>query len=175
MLMKLKNVGTAGMAILMVLAAAGCRRGPPPPRATADRAREKARQRVPLPAEPPDASSPQAPSTNILVPDDKGQLSYTGLIFAPDGGRIYLSNVNGSIKVFTVGANGTVAPSHSIPFPAAGAPRRAHGPPAGPPRPRHIGPSRPGQVHCQRRVRERYRPCDRKNRVRNHRRPPRIG
>ena len=37
----------------------------------------------------------------ILEPDDEGQLSYTGLVFSPDGGRIYMSNVDGSIKVFT--------------------------------------------------------------------------
>lgn len=54
--------------------------------------------RVPLPSEK--ASSPEAVSSHILQPDDKGQASYTGLIFSPDGKRIYLSNVNGSIKVF---------------------------------------------------------------------------
>ncbi|OGD22700.1 MAG: phosphoesterase, partial [Candidatus Aminicenantes bacterium RBG_13_64_14] len=88
-------------------------------------------QRVTLPAEEQGAPRPEAPSLNILEPDDEGQLSYTGLVFSPDGGRIYLSNVNGSVKVFAVGADGTVAPSHTIPLPRAGAPRREEEIPAG--------------------------------------------
>jgi YVTN family beta-propeller protein len=88
-------------------------------------------QRIALPSEeqkipPPDPSSP-----NILEPDQRGQLSYTGLIFSPDGRSIYLSNVNGSIKVFAVSAEGTVVPSHSIPLPGAGAPRRISEIPSG--------------------------------------------
>jgi YVTN family beta-propeller protein len=89
------------------------------------------RQRVDLPAEAQEAPRPEASSPNILEPDDQGQLSYTGLVFAPDGGRIYLSNVNGSVKVFAVGRDGSVAPSHTIPLPAAGAPRREEEIPAG--------------------------------------------
>jgi YVTN family beta-propeller protein len=96
-----------------------------------DPATGEVRQRVPLPAEDQGVSLPEAPSANILVPDEKGQLSYTGLIFAPDGGRIYLSNVNGSIKVFSVDADRSVVPSHTISLPAAGAPRRAEEIPAG--------------------------------------------
>jgi YVTN family beta-propeller protein len=96
-----------------------------------DPAAGKVLQRVALPAEPPDASSPEASSSSILLPDEKGQLSYTGLLFAPDGGRIYLSNVDGSIKVFSVGANGEVAPSRTIPLPPANAPRRVKEIPAG--------------------------------------------
>lgn len=69
-------------------------------------------------------TAPQAPSTNILQPDKKAQVSYTGLIFSPDGKRIYLSNVNGSIKVFSVGSKGEVQGSHSIALPNANAPRR---------------------------------------------------
>ena len=89
------------------------------------------RQRVLLPAEEQSTPQPQAPSPNVLQPDDEGQLSYAGLVFAPDGRRIYLSNVDGSVKVFTVAVDGTVAPSHSIPLPLAGAPRRAEEIPAG--------------------------------------------
>jgi YVTN family beta-propeller protein len=96
-----------------------------------DPASGEIRQRVPLPAEAQDAPSPGAPSENILAPDEKGQLSYTGLIFAPDGHRIYLSNVNGSVKVFAVGADGAVSPSHTIALPPAGAPRRVAEIPAG--------------------------------------------
>jgi YVTN family beta-propeller protein len=96
-----------------------------------DPATGQVRQRVTLPAEGQGAPRPEATSLNILEPDDKGQLSYTGLVISPDGGRIYLSNVNGSIKVFAVGADGTVAPAHTIPLPPAGAPRRKEEIPAG--------------------------------------------
>ncbi len=80
-------------------------------------------QRVDLPAEaqeqPPDAVSP-----NILKPDKQGQVSYTGLIFSRDGKRVYMSNVNGSIKVFSVEDGGAVKPLRTIPLPEANAPRR---------------------------------------------------
>ena len=46
------------------------------------------------------------------------------MIFSPDGQWIFLSNVNGSIKVFGVQEDGQVVPSHSWPLPAANAPRR---------------------------------------------------
>jgi YVTN family beta-propeller protein len=88
-------------------------------------------ERVSLPSEEQTDPGPEAPSANILQPDTKGQLSYTGLVFSPDGGRLYLSNVNGSVKVFSVGADGAVRPSHSIPLPEAGAPRREEEIPAG--------------------------------------------
>jgi YVTN family beta-propeller protein len=89
------------------------------------------RQRVVLPAEEQEEQHPQTASPIILDPDDEGQLSYTGLVFAPDGRRIYMSNVDGSIKVFTVDPDGTVEPSHTVPLPPAGAPRRAEEIPAG--------------------------------------------
>jgi DNA-binding beta-propeller fold protein YncE len=57
-------------------------------------------QKVPLPAEP-GAEVTNAPvSTHLLKPDTEGQVSFTGLAFSPDGRRIYMANVNGSIKVF---------------------------------------------------------------------------
>jgi YVTN family beta-propeller protein len=89
------------------------------------------RQRVALPSEeqrlpPADVVSPQ-----ILRPDEEGQLSFTGLVFAPKGDRIYISNVEGSVKVFAVGADGKVTPSHSFALPPAGAPRRAAEIPSG--------------------------------------------
>lgn len=80
-------------------------------------------QRVPLPADrqkPPAAG--QSPME--LAPDQDGQVSYTGLALAPDGRTIYLSNVRGTIKVFRVGDDGAVRPSHSLPVPPANAPRR---------------------------------------------------
>jgi DNA-binding beta-propeller fold protein YncE len=89
------------------------------------------RQRVTLPSEQATEPQPAAPSANIVQPDTKGQVSFTGLIFSRDGRRIYLSNVNGSIKVFSVDADGTVKPSHSLALPPAGAPRRKEEIPAG--------------------------------------------
>lgn len=65
-----------------------------------------------------------AASENILKPDTKAQVSYTGLVFSPDGKRIYLSNVNGSIKVFSVDDSGNVVGIYSIPLPEANVPRR---------------------------------------------------
>src|SRR5262245_36650409 len=91
------------------------------------------RQRVGLPSEQQNEPQPQQSSANILKPDGSGQVSYTGLIFSPDGRRIYLSNVNGSVKVFTVGVDeaSTIAPSHTYLLPAAAAPRRAQEIPSG--------------------------------------------
>ena len=70
-------------------------------------------------------------SPNILEPDKKGQLSFTGLIFSPDGQRLFLANVNGDVKVFDVGADGKVTGAFSIPLPRATAPRRTNEIPAG--------------------------------------------
>lgn len=89
------------------------------------------RQRVPLPANRVDEPSPVAPSANILKPDKEGQLSFTGIVFSPDGRRIYLSNVDGDIKVFGVDAAGEVTALHSLPLPAANAPRRKEEIPSG--------------------------------------------
>jgi YVTN family beta-propeller protein len=75
------------------------------------------RQRVPLPADDQIEEDPGAVSTRILEPDKEGQLSFTGLIFSPDGRRIFLSNVNGSIKVFSVAADHTVAGLYTISLP----------------------------------------------------------
>jgi YVTN family beta-propeller protein len=88
-------------------------------------------QRVPLPPEPPQAGKPEAASANILIPDEKGQASYTGLIFSPDGRRLFLSNVNGSIKVFDVAADGTISGRFAFLLPPANAPRRAEEIPSG--------------------------------------------
>lgn len=79
-------------------------------------------QRVALPAE--GQAVPAPVSDHILDPDERGQLSYTGLITSSDGRRVYMSNVNGSVKVFAVDGAGAVTPSHTLPLPPAGAPRR---------------------------------------------------
>ncbi|HZM03323.1 MAG TPA: alkaline phosphatase family protein [Candidatus Saccharimonadales bacterium] len=63
-------------------------------------------------------------SSAFLNPDPKAMLSFTGLIFSPDGARIYLANVHGDIKVFGVQADGTIAPLFAIPLPPANAPMR---------------------------------------------------
>jgi len=89
------------------------------------------RQRVAFPAEGQNEPQPETVSGNILEPDKKGQVSFTGLAFSPDGRRIYLANVNGSVKVFEVDANDRVQPSFSIRLPLANAPTRKEEIPAG--------------------------------------------
>jgi DNA-binding beta-propeller fold protein YncE len=90
----------------------------------------KIQQRVPLPSSESEPT-PNPVSEGILAPDKEGQLSYTGLAFSPDGSRIYLANVNGSIKVFGVGADGRVEGLFSLPLPTAGIGRRKGEIPAG--------------------------------------------
>jgi YVTN family beta-propeller protein len=87
------------------------------------------KQRVALPSSR--VHSPGVVSSQILEPDKSGQLSFTGLIFSPDGNRIYLSNVDGDIKVFSVSRAGQVSGLFSIPLPDADAPRRKEEIPAG--------------------------------------------
>jgi YVTN family beta-propeller protein len=88
-------------------------------------------QRVPLPSEKGNELTPGPVSGQILEPDKDGQLSFTGLIFSPDGKRIYLSNVDGSIKVFGVENSDKVVPLYTISLPRANAPRRKAEIPAG--------------------------------------------
>lgn len=78
-------------------------------------------QRVALPSEKDLDPTPDAVSANILEPDEKGQVSFTGLVFSPDGSRLYLANVNGSIKVFTVDKEHKITSSFTIPLPEANA------------------------------------------------------
>ena len=81
---------------------------------------------------PSDQAQEQAPvSSEILAPDEKAQLSFTGLAFSPDGSRVYLANVNGDLKVFGVGKDGKVSPLISIALPPANAPGRTNEIPAG--------------------------------------------
>ena len=89
------------------------------------------RQRVPLPNDKQNEPEPDVVSPNILTPDKDGQVSFTGLIFSPNGRRIFLSNVKGTLKVFSVTSDGKVTPSHSWPLPPANAPRRKPEIPAG--------------------------------------------
>ncbi|HXR45904.1 MAG TPA: bifunctional YncE family protein/alkaline phosphatase family protein [Candidatus Limnocylindrales bacterium] len=87
-------------------------------------------QRVRLPAD--DKIPPTEPvSGSILQPNEKAKLSFTGLVFSPDGTRIYLANVNGDIKVFSVSKDHEVTPLYSLPLPPANAPLRQAEIPAG--------------------------------------------
>jgi YVTN family beta-propeller protein len=76
-------------------------------------------------------STPGAAISRIIEPRAKGQVSYTGLIFSPDGARLFLSNVDGDLKVFDVAPEGTVNAARSIPLPSANAPRRKQEIPSG--------------------------------------------
>ncbi len=76
-------------------------------------------------------SMPGADQDGRLRVDRSAQLSYTGLIFSADDTRIYLSDVNGTIKEFSVSQEGKVTASRSIPLPPANAPRRAAEIPSG--------------------------------------------
>lgn len=88
------------------------------------------RQRIAMPNEKQEPS-PGEVSPNILKPDKEAIVSFTGLVFSPDGRRLYLSNVKGSIKVFAVAADGTITPAHTLLLPEAKAPRRKEEIPAG--------------------------------------------
>ena len=81
-------------------------------------------QRVPLPSENDHDATPNPVSDHILQPDQNGQLSFTGLVFSADGSRLYLANVNGSIKVFGVEKGGQVAGLFTMALPLANKPDR---------------------------------------------------
>jgi YVTN family beta-propeller protein len=76
-------------------------------------------RRVSLPSDKPTDVTPESVPEEILHPDQNAQISFTGLVFSPDGTRIYLSNVGGSVKVFGVRNNGKVVGLFSIPLPPA--------------------------------------------------------
>jgi YVTN family beta-propeller protein len=88
-------------------------------------------QRLALPSDKAtDVTADSAPE-EILHPDRDAQISFTGLAFSPDGTRIYLSNVEGSVKVFGVRIDGKVVGLFSIPLPSAKLPGRGADVPAG--------------------------------------------
>ena len=90
----------------------------------------KTLERVELPAD--DELAPaESVTSSILQPNEKAKLSFNGLVFSPDGSRIYLANVNGDIKVFGVAPDRHVAPLFSLPLPPANAPLRQAEIPAG--------------------------------------------
>ncbi len=90
-------------------------------------------QRVPLPSLDAENAAVTPASPRFLNPDKDGQLSFTGLVFSPDGARLYLSDVRGSIKVFHVGdpLESGVIGHCAFPLPPANAPRREEEIPAG--------------------------------------------
>ena len=87
-------------------------------------------QKVTLPSEDAEPGE-EAVSTHELKPDTSGQLSFTGLVFSPDGTRLYLSNVKGSVKVFAVSPEGRVQPLHSLWLPEIKIGKRREDIPAG--------------------------------------------
>jgi YVTN family beta-propeller protein len=102
--------------------------GKTPELVVVDPAAGTVRQRVPLPR----TKGLRAASGNVLRPDKDGQISFTGLAFAPDGRRAFLSDVNGAVVVFAVAeGDATLAVARSIRLPDAGAPRRQEEIPAG--------------------------------------------
>jgi YVTN family beta-propeller protein len=86
---------------------------------------------IPLPSEKARGVETNSVSQEILDPDTAAEASYTGLIFSPDGRRIYLANVRGDIKVLAVGDQGRVTASHSLPLPQTGLSARQSEIPAG--------------------------------------------
>src|SRR5882724_2908034 len=84
----------------------------------------KVLQHVPLPSEKNNDFNSNPVSENILEPDKEWQLSFTGLVFSPDGSRIYLANVDGGIKVFGVEKGGKVKGLFTLALLPAGAPGR---------------------------------------------------
>jgi YVTN family beta-propeller protein len=62
---------------------------------------------------------------------EKAQVSFTGLVFAPDGRHLYLADFDGTIRVFAVGADGTVSNLRAFGLPPAHAPRRSEEIPSG--------------------------------------------
>ena len=95
-----------------------------------DPATGEIRQRLGLPGDGLEDTN-AAVSTHILKPEKEDQVSFTGLVFSPDGSRIYLSNVKGSIKLFAVDADHKVTALGGFPLPESGAPRRKKEIPAG--------------------------------------------
>jgi YVTN family beta-propeller protein len=94
-----------------------------------DPANGKNLQRVPFPADQAQEEKPIV--EGILNPDEKAELSFTGLAFSPDGARICLSNVNGDIKVFAVAADKKISPLFSFALPSVKAFDRTNEIPAG--------------------------------------------
>ncbi|MEA3210255.1 MAG: hypothetical protein QOE70_3312 [Chthoniobacter sp.] len=98
----------------------------------------KVMDRVPFPGKtvPPEGASaesaekPREATGTEPKPDASAQLSFTGLVFSPNGSRIYLSNVNGDVKVFAV-TKEKVTALKTLPLPEAKGLKRKQEIPAG--------------------------------------------
>src|SRR4051794_10351242 len=86
-------------------------------------------QHVPFPTDQRVEQEPVSPL--ILAANKAAKLSFTGLVFSPDGTRIYVADVNGVIRVFGVAKDKKVAPLFSFALPTADAPTRKNEIPAG--------------------------------------------
>ncbi len=86
-------------------------------------------QHIPLPSSQTVEAQPIV--AEILNPDEKAQLSYSGLKFSADGTRIYFSAINGDVKVFGVARDRKISPLYSIPLPAIKQGKRTNDIPAG--------------------------------------------
>ena len=72
------------------------------------------------------------PAAELKLLRDPGQeASFAGLEFSPDGARVYLSDLHGTIKVFGVEKSGRVSALDSLELPPANAPARNREIPAG--------------------------------------------
>ena len=71
------------------------------------------------------ASAPRSAVTNTA------ELSFTGLVFSPDGRRLYLSNVSGNVWVFPVSGARVAGPPSVLPVPDARAPKQKREIPTG--------------------------------------------
>ncbi len=79
------------------------------------------RQTIPL------STTETETSTNTIT----AQLSFTGLVFAPDGRRLYLANAGGSVWAFPVDQEGRAGKPTVLPVPDARAPKRKREIPTG--------------------------------------------
>jgi YVTN family beta-propeller protein len=79
-----------------------------------DPANGRIRQTLPLSTRKTDDS------TNTVT----GQMSFTGLVFAPDGRRLYLSNAGGNVWAFAVDDQGRAGRPVVLPVPDARAPKQ---------------------------------------------------
>jgi DNA-binding beta-propeller fold protein YncE len=73
----------------------------------------------------------EAGSGLVLKANLSDKLSFTGIAFSLNGSRIFLSNVNGDVKVFGVSRDGVVSALDSIPLPPVNKPDREMDIPAG--------------------------------------------
>jgi len=87
-------------------------------------------RRVELPVDPAGTGS-LGENVTDLAANKSDKLSLAGLVFSPDGSRLYFSNANGSIKVFAFDAQGGVTALAPFSLPATGLAERTAEIPAG--------------------------------------------